>query len=316
MIWSWLVALLLGMGIIYLSQLCYYIAFHSITEKAEDLYDIPPGKQYEAVADRLRQMIDSARELPFELVMITADDGEHLAARYYHFHDNAPVQILLHGYRSNSLREFSGSYPLAKQLGYNVIVVDERGHGYSGGSTISFGIRERYDCLQWSKYAAKRFGEDTPIFLTGVSMGAATVLMASELKLPGNVKCIVADCPYSSPKAIIQKVSLDVKLPPALSYPFVMLGALLFGKFKLWESSPVKAVRNATIPILLLHGEDDRFVPCSMSREIFQACRVSAQLETFPNAGHGLSYLTDSSRYQKILEDFLDRCGVLCKRNP
>ena len=103
-------------------------------------------------------------------------------------------------------------------------------------------------------------------------MGAATVLMASELNLPENVVCIIADSPYSSPKAIIRKVCRDRHLPDWLAYPFIRIGAKIFGGVSIEECSAEDAVRNARIPILLIHGEDDRFVPCQMSKRIFRAC--------------------------------------------
>ena len=90
--------------------------------------------------------------------------------------------------------------------------------------------------------------------------------------------------------------------------PFVRLGARLFGHFDLKESSAVQAVENTSIPILLLHGEDDRFVPCDMSREIFAACVGEKTRITFPGAGHGLSYIVDTETYTEAVSRFVDRC--------
>lgn len=297
--------------VLWISRFCYRLAFYSMNEKEQDIYTIPPGKQYEAVADRILELIHEVEELPYDIVGITACDGLHLVGRYYHFCDGAPVMILFHGYRGNGRREFAGNNRIAAHLGLNVIAVDERAHGKSGGHTITFGIKERYDCLAWANYAAERFGKDTPIILAGVSMGAATVLMASSLPLPDAVKAIIADCPYSSPKAIIQKVSRDVKLPPKLSYPFVVIGALVFGKFRLWQSSPVEAVRNTDLPILLFHGDDDRFVPCKMSKEIFDACAGGGELVIVHGAGHALSYFTDTQLYVGKVTAFLKNCNVI-----
>ena len=298
--------------IIWVSRFCYRMVFYNENDIADGVFRNPPGKQYEAVAGVIEENIRKLQEIPFEQIYIQASDGETLAGKYYHFKDNGPVQILFHGYRGNGTREFACGNQMARAIGYNTIVVDERAHGESGGHTISFGIQERWDCVDWANYARSRFGENTKLILSGVSMGAATVLMASELNLPDTVTAITADCPYSAPGAIIRKVTADVKLPPWLVYPFVLLGALIFGHFRLWASSPVKAVRNARIPILLIHGEEDRFVPCAMSREIRAACSGPAMLATFPEAGHGLSYLTDTGRYQRIFKDFLGLCNISC----
>lgn len=193
-------------------------------------------------------------------------------------------------------------------MGHNTIVVDERAHGRSTSRTITFGIKERRDCLSWVDYVCKHFGSDTPIFLSGVSMGAAAVLMAAGLELPKNVVGIIADSPYSSPAAIISKVCKDRGLPPSLMLPVLRLGARCFGHFDLEETTVIEAVRRTRIPILLIHGEDDRFVPCRMSQEIWSACGGPRTMKTFPGAGHGLSYLVDPKRYERLVKQFVGEC--------
>lgn len=287
----------------------YRTAFYSPKKRTEDCYAIPKGEQYEKERQRMLSLIREMDEIPFETVTISAQDGTKLAARYYHIRDGAPLQIQFHGYKGNALRDFCGGNKLARESGQNTLLVDQRAHGKSGGTTITFGVRERLDCLCWVEYASQRFGSDTPVFLSGVSMGAATVLMASELELPANVVGIIADCPYSSPEAIIRKVcQQDMHLPPVLVMPYLRLGARLFGHFDLREASAVQAVRNTNIPILLLHGEDDRFVPCEMSREIFDACTGEKTRITFPGAGHGLSYIVDTETYSEAVSRFVDQC--------
>lgn len=300
-------------GLILLSVLIvwysYRTAFYSPEKRKADDYAIPKGAQYEKERQRMRSLIREMDEIPYEAVTISAQDGTKLSARYYHVRDGAPLQIQFHGYRGAAVRDFCGGNKLARESGQNTLVVDQRAHGKSGGTAITFGIRERLDCLCWAEYANQRFGSNTPVFLSGVSMGAATVLMASELELPANVVGIIADCPYSSPEAIIRKVCReDMHLPPALVMPFIRLGARLFGHFDLREASAVQAVRNTSIPILLLHGEDDRFVPCGMSREIFDACTGEKTRITFPGAGHGLSYIVDTETYSEAVSRFVDQC--------
>ena len=136
-------------------------------------------------------------------------------------------------------------------------------------------------------------------------MVGATVLMASELELPENVCCIMADCPYSSPAGIIRKVCTDRKIPQKLAYPFIHLGALLLGRFRLDETTAEAAVRHSHIPILLLHGEDDRFVPVEMSRKIHDANPQMCRLITFPGAGHGLCYMISPGKYEHESVRFL-----------
>ena len=105
MIWVLISIGLLAAVILWLSRFCYRMAFYSLNEKEQDLYTIPPGKQYEDVADQILELIHEVDQLSYELVSITARDGLHLVGRYYHFKDNAPVQILFHGYRSHPYRD-------------------------------------------------------------------------------------------------------------------------------------------------------------------------------------------------------------------
>ena len=140
-------------------------------------------------------------------------------------------------------------------------------------------------------------------------MGAATVLMTTDLLLPKNVVGVIADCPYSSPRAIIRKVIADMKLPVAPAYPFAVMGAFLFGGFRgLGKISAVNAVKHATVPILIIHGEADSFVPCDMSREIAAACASKVRLETVPDADHAMSYMTDFERYKEASHSFAKEC--------
>ena len=254
---------------------------------------------------QVRELMEQLKEITAEDVFINSFDGLKLHGRYYHVKDGAPLDIQFHGYNGNAMRDFCGGNKISRESGHNSLLIDQRAHGMSRGKTISFGINERKDCLSWVRYAVERFGEDTEIVLSGVSMGAATVLMASDLGLPKNVKAIVADCGYSSPKAIINKVMRDSGLPDKLMYPFVWLGAMVFGKFNLTESSAVSAVSESDVPILIIHGGADDFVPCYMAEEIYKACRSEKKLLIVPGAGHGMSYLVDKDLYEKTVKDFI-----------
>ena len=284
---------------------CYRICFRAPKYRHESIYDVPNGPQYETLGQKMVEISLIMESANCEWISIRADDGTKLHGRYYEYYPGAPLILAFHGYRSMALRDDAGAFALSQKLGFNIIAVDQRGHGRSDGRSITFGIRERWDCLSWIHYANRRFGSDRPIVLCGISMGAATVLMASDLDLPQNILGIMADCPYASPAGIICKVAKDRGYPPKLAYPLIWLGAKLFAGLNVKESSAAESVKHAKIPILLIHGEDDRFVPCDMSREIYQNCRSEAQLCTFPDAGHGLCYILDPRRYEKICVDFL-----------
>ena len=292
---------------------CYRRCFYSPKGAASDPYAPLIGRQYIAVQDEIYACTKRMDGAEYESVSIQSFDSLTLTGRYYHVKDGAPIKLMFHGYRSTLLRDCGGGFYLSKKMGMNVLAVDQRAHGSSEGRTISFGIQERKDCLSWISYINERFGSTTPIVLSGLSMGAATVLMSTSLPLPKNVVCAVADSPYESPAQIIRKVCADEKLPAAIAYPFVRLAAWLFGGFHLEESSALTAVVDSKIPILLIHGEDDRLVPCEMSQHICAVAQGKAILELFPQAGHGLCYITDPPRYEKIIYRFLSSQSALTK---
>ena len=298
------IAALAGL-IIAFSFYTFYVCFYSKKDRTEDPYAIMRGKQYQAVKDNIITCTRIMDKASCEWVYTDSFDGLKLAGRYYHTADGAPLIILFHGYRSMSLRDCAGGYILSKKLGFNILAVDQRAHAESEGRVISFGICEHRDCGSWVNFVRRRFGSDTKIILSGLSMGAATVLMAAQLDFPDNVVAILADCPYSSPADIIRKVCRDRHLPDHLAYPFIRLGAWIYGGFDLEMTTACNAVKKATVPILLIHGEDDRFVPCEMSRLIHSCCASASELETFPGAGHGLCYMVDPIRYETVTIRFL-----------
>jgi len=289
----------------------FTVAFSMPKNREEDIYKLPRGLQFEKGKAEMRALIKEMAEIPYEAVTIKSYDGITLFGRYYHVADGAPVQIQFHGYKSMGVRDFCGGNKLAREKGHNTIIVDHRSHGNSQGNVITFGIKERHDCLSWAEYAKERFGEDVPVILAGISMGAATVLMATELDLPSNVKGVIADCPYSKPIDIIRLSSQQMELPgiiKALTEPFAILGARIFGKFNLLEANAVDAVKNAKVPILIIHGLDDKVVPHEMSEGIYNAAPQNIRRETFPEAGHGISYILDTPKYKRVSDEFIDYC--------
>lgn len=253
------------------------------------------------------------RARPYEKVTITADDGTELFGRYYHHRDGAPLLLGFHGYKGTSLRDNMGGAQIAQALGYNMLLPDQRAHGLSGGHTITLGIKERYDCLAWANYAARRFGSETPILLMGISMGAATVLLATGLALPANVRGVIADCGFTSPRAIARKcIRQWFHIPPDPLYLIGRLAVRLLGGVDLDDKAADcrTALAGSRLPLLLIHGAADDFVPCEMSRENFAASAADPddkQLLLIAGAPHAMAYYFDTPAYTRAVTDFCTR---------
>ena len=292
------------------AYICYCISFKRKLkgpDNPKNGLDLP---EYAPFIPKIHYMIDKLIEMPYEDVTIRSREGLKLHARYYHKIDGAPIMVKVHGYNGCPIRDFCGGGVESIDKEYNVLLIDQRAHESSGGKATTFGIKEKDDVVRWCKYLVKRFGKNTKILIYGISMGAATVLMASaHKKLPKNVKGVVADCSYSSPKDIIIKVATeDMHLPGKLFFPIIWLGARIFAHFNLTSDTPVKAVKKTKLPILLLHGMADTFVPYQMSEKIYEAANSDdKKLILFKGAYHGISYMNNEKVYIGELRAFMER---------
>lgn len=288
------------------SYYCYRIAFYSAPRQPRDpdFIDIPEGDIYEVFRSDMERWTRTVRSLPQEDVQIQSFDGLTLRGKFFEYAPGAPVEILLHGYRGNAERDMNGGVLRCRNLGRSALLIDHRASGASDGNVISFGVNEHRDCLQWVDFLIKKLGPDVKIILTGISMGAATAMICAGTNLPENVVGVLADCGFSSAREIMYKVIREMGLPPKPCFPFVKLGARLFGHFRLEEVSPIEAVKRAKVPIIFYHGESDDFVPCDMSRACYEACASKKMLVTIPGAGHGLCYPVDPKLYMDSLTEF------------
>ena len=300
----WIVAAVL-LFVLAASAVCFFLVFYSAPRKDPgDRIDIPDGEIYEVYREQMEAWVRQTRQMPQEDVSIRSFDGLTLRGKYYEYAPGAPIELMIHGYRGSSERDMSGGVQRAFRLGRSALIIDQRASGRSEGNVITFGVREHRDCLAWVDFMVKKFGPDVKIILTGISMGASTVLMASGQELPENVIGILADCGYTSAREIIHKILRQIHLPIRLVYPFVKLGARLFAGFDLEQADARKAVRNCTRPVIFYHGDGDDFVPWEMSRDNHAACPSRKKLVIIPGAGHGLSFPADQERYVAELREF------------
>lgn len=305
-----LILVLIGLGI---SLYCFWTGFYVPKRPvlAPGEFDLPPGEIYEPYHESMKKWAVETRNTPHETFYIQSFDGLTLCGRYYELEPGAPIELMFHGYRGNAERDLSGGMQRCFRLGRSAFIVDQRCSGSSDGKVITFGVNESKDCLAWVQFAVDHFGPDVKLILTGLSMGASTVLMASRFPLPKNVIGILADCGYHSQKEIICSVIRQMGLPPRLFYPFAKLGAKIFGKFDLEEITPIEAMKHCTVPVLFFHGETDDYVPCEMSRYNYDACPTRKQLVIIPGAGHGLSYPKGKELYLQPAKEFFGPEGSI-----
>ena len=296
------------------AYVCYRMAFYAKPRVPSEEFELPPGKEYEPFHERMLYWMKEMRATPYRAYTITSFDGLQLYGRYYESVPGAPIEIMMHGYRGSAERDLCGGIQRCFAIGHNALVVDQRASGRSEGHVIGFGVTESRDCLGWIELLVREFGDNVRIILTGISMGAATVMIAAGEPLPDNVVGVLADCGYTSARAIIKKVIRQMGLPANLLYPFVRLGARLYGGYDLEERSPIEAMSRCRIPVIFFHGEADGFVPCEMSRENYEACAAPKRLMTVPQADHGLSYPAAKDAYLQAASEFFMQHGIPSER--
>ncbi len=305
MLLFWVVLLVLLLVFFLALYMVYRICFleYRVSFEEELIRDAAKKEEFHGYYDVVRRgMLSVAEEKNYETVQVLSHDGLKLYGRYYHRGNGAPLIIFMHGYHGNFYRDGMGIFGLSKRYGYNLLLIHERAHGLSEGKTITFGVKERLDCKTWVEYAVKRFGTEQKILISGLSMGAATVMMAANVGLPTQVKGIMADCGFSSPKEIICEVMHQIKYPVKLMYPLAKLSARVFGGFDLEGEAALKSMKECQLPILFIHGEADDFVPTRMSVACHEVCTSEKELLLVPGAGHGMSYCYQAKEYEEAVD--------------
>ena len=240
-----------------------------------------------------------------EDVYITSDDGLKLHALLIPADNPKGTMLFAHGYRSTILLDFGLVFEFYRNQGMNLLVPDQRCHGKSEGTFITFGVKESRDMKNWIDFHNKTFG-NYPIVLSGLSMGASTMMYLADQQLPNNVKGIIADCGFTSPRAILDTVFRSVIHLPSGPTLFItdVLTRFIAG-FSLDEKDSRDILTNCKLPIFMVHGEKDGFVPCSMTHDGFAACREPKKLLLVKEADHGVSFLVDKERYINMILEFL-----------
>lgn len=242
----------------------------------------------------------------FQELKVMSYDDLLLNAIHLPASESDKVVILVHGYssRGSSMAAFAQYYK--ETLGYSVLMPDLRGHGKSEGNYIGFGWHDRKDMLQWINLMIEKHGSDCKIVLHGISMGAATVLMTSGEDMPGNVKCIVSDCAYSSVENILSyQMKRMFKLPKFPLLDMTSLISRIRAGYGFKEANALIQVELAYLPILFIHGSEDKFVPTRMVYELYIATASAKELLVIEGAAHGMSFWQDPKAYRAEVEEFL-----------
>lgn len=267
--------------------------------------DALKNTQYEKFYANILKGVKFLEEHNAQEIWIKSTDGLMLHGDFIPAENPKGTILLAHGYRSNKFLEFGEVFSFYHDKGLNILVPEQRCHGKSEGKYITFGVKESRDMKMWIDYHNQNYG-NFPMILSGLSMGASTMLYLADEKLPNNVKGIIADCGFTSPKAIISSVFRAVThLPVFPSLWAADLFARVFAGFSLSEKDTQISLKYSKLPVLMVHGVADGFVPCEMTQKGYDACTGKKQLLLVDGADHGVSFLVDKERYTQMVTDFL-----------
>lgn len=238
--------------------------------------------------------------------VIKSHDGLDLFARFIPSKTASDkFAILVHGYKSSSgvMAKYAKHY---YDLGWNILVPDQRAHGKSQGKYIGMGCLEKKDMLGWVQVLLEKKSQ-AKILLHGVSMGAATVMLLSgEKNLPQNICALVSDCGYSS---VNDQFTVQLKelfgLP---AFPLLQTTSLLSkirAGYFFGEGNCAKAVSKSNIPILFIHGDKDTFVPFEMLEKVYAAASCEKEKLVVPHAEHGNAMDVNPELYWTTVDNFV-----------
>ncbi len=213
--------------------------------------------------------------------------------------------ILVHGYMGCAYEMVQYAKEFIN-MGYNTLLVDLRAHGKSEGNYIGMGWKDRKDLLIWINKLCTQ-NKECKIILYGVSMGAATVMMTSGENIPKNVKLCIEDCGYSSVEKEFKLILKNIK--PCISSFLINLSSItskIRAGYTFKEASTINQIKKSTIPILFIHGDQDRFVPFEMLDELYNAANFPKDKLIIKNAGHVESSKVNPELYWKKICSFIE----------
>ena len=240
-----------------------------------------------------------------ETIEISSHDNYPLIGHWHRCEHARRIIVAMHGWRSSWSKDFGAISDFWFDNNCSVLYAEQRGQNNSGGDYMGFGMIERYDCAEWVKWINMHNPDNLPIYLAGISMGASTVLMAAGFQLPENVHGIMADCGFTSANAIWKHVT-ENNMHMSYNIRRKMVNDLCKKKIQIGyeDYTTFDALERNKIPVLFIHGTDDKFVPIEMTYQNYKACTAPKRLFVVPGAGHAMSYIVDKTGYEQTVMDF------------
>jgi len=301
-------------GLIFLLFLLSLVVFFILFARPSSVYK-PNAITYKMMGPELDNLnkynadhLVELKKLSCDTVTVKSTDGLTFSGYFYKCNQETDKIVLLsHGFKSTAYNTYPAIALFYLSQGFDVLMINHRAHEKSEGAWSGFGQLEGADLLQWLDFIVKK-NPDYKIVMHGNSMGAASVMEASCMNIPSNVKCIVSDCGFTSSRDELKYQMKEMfHVPPFPILDIVALYCKLFAKFNLDGVSALESVKNAKAPMMFVHGKKDATVPVSMAEELYKACGNEKELALYEESGHGQSYFKYEKEYQEKLMAFVNK---------
>ena len=246
-------------------------------------------------------------------VCVTQSDGVRLFGEFYDFGADRCV-IILPG-RCESLCYSYYFAPPYKAAGYNVLVIDSRAHGKSGGKYNTLGRLESEDVLLWMNHMRTEYRQRLFV-LHAVCVGCNTALLAAvRSDCPPSLAGIVAEGCYVSFRETFRRHMLYIHKPTFPVLDLCMRNIRHYAGTNVRKIAPIRLVRRLDVPILYLFGRQDAFSVPPMSQKLFDATKTThKELVWFENGSHSHLRLHNTAQYDRAILTFLQKEG-LCEQS-
>lgn len=271
----------------------------------------PSGEQRPDRAQVLERLagqmaFDSAQFSSWEREAFVCHNGQTaIYGEYFPIRNAVGCAVLAHGF-GQERHIMIPQQALFRELKFDTILFDQRAFGESTESCCTFGVKEARDTACVVDWARRKCGGDARIVLLGVSMGAAASMNA--LRYTDNIDYLIEDCGFADIEHTIDSLYASMNAGAHNAHAAeVFLCAMAGLGLDMRAEKPIGAVSSSRVPVCIIHGTADSTIGAEHARRLYQVCRAPrSRLELFEGKEHALC-VTDTGRYKKILQEFLER---------
>lgn len=252
--------------------------------------------------------------LDFKDLQITSYDGLELYAYYRPAErkDTKLLVVLIHGWKDTPAQMAAFAQMYLEKTDCHILIPHLRAHGMSKGSYIGFGLADSQDLMMWTQYMEKNLPGPLKILYHGWSMGASTALIAAGSgHMSPSVAGIIADCPFDS---LENQLQYNIRSRYRFSPGFLLRNVSRISQkmigYTIRQVSPIARANRIEVPVLLIHGTDDTFVPTWMGEAIYERIQSPKRMLLVQNAEHVMSYNVAPSSYSSEVDQLLKVCGI------